>query len=320
MVWLEVTMKHTAFRASGGRAYTPNLTWRTILAGAALGTLFFVASCANKQASGQHATILMRDGTTLTGTVTATSSSEIMLAGDDNATHTIPTTQVKTIEYDDTSAAAASPTQPLATPTRHTSAARTSSDALHEHHYHPTRAAIHTKTYLLPVGTQISVRTEDTIDSATAVEGQTYPAEVTDDVLDANGDVVIPHGSNAQMVIRSASKGGRFHGTSDLVLDLQSISVEGRQYIISTSEVRESGKQGLGANKRTAEFTGGGAAIGAIIGAIAGGGKGAAIGAGAGAGGGALTQILTKGGSVRVPVETVLTFQLDKAVQIVEAK
>src|SRR5205809_6235601 len=130
MVWLEVTMKHTAFRASGGRAYTPNLTWRTILAGAALGTLFFVASCANKQASGQHATILMRDGTTLTGTVTATSSSEIMLAGDDNATHTIPTTQVKTIEYDDTSAAAASPTQPLATPTRHTSSARTSSDAL----------------------------------------------------------------------------------------------------------------------------------------------------------------------------------------------
>ena len=164
------------------------------------------------------------------------------------------------------------------------------------------------------------MRTEDTIDSATAVEGQTYPAEVTDDVLDANGDVVIPHGSNAQMVIRSASKGGRFHGTSDLVLDLQSISVEGRQYIISTSEVRESGKQGLGANKRTAEFTGGGAAIGAIIGAIAGGGKGAAIGAGAGAGGGALTQILTKGGSLRVPVETVLTFQLDKAVQIVEAK
>src|SRR5207244_1939345 len=63
-----------------------------------------------------------------------------------------------------------SPTQPLATPTRHTSSARTSSDALHEHHYHPTRAAIHTKTYLLPVGTQISVRTEDTIDSATAVE------------------------------------------------------------------------------------------------------------------------------------------------------
>jgi hypothetical protein len=313
-------MNHIAFRASGGQAYSSNLIWRNMLAGAALGTLFFLASCANKQASGQHATILMRDGTTLAGTVTATSPSEITLAGDDNAPHTIPMTQVRTIEYDDTSAAPASPTQPGATPTRRASAARAASDALHEHHYHPTRAEIHTKTYLLPVGTQISVRTEDTIDSATAVEGQTYPAEVTDDVLDANRDVGIPHGSNAQLVIRSASKGGRFHGTSDLVLDLQSISVEGQEYVISTSEVRESGKQGLGANKRTAEFTGGGAAIGAIIGAIAGGGKGAAIGAGAGAGGGALTQILTKGGSIRVPVETVLTFRLDKPVQIAEAK
>lgn len=37
------------------------------------------------------------------------------------------------------------------------------------------------------------------------------------------------------------------------------------------------GKQGLGVNKRTAEYTGGASAIGAIIGAIAGGGKRAAI-------------------------------------------
>jgi hypothetical protein len=261
----------------------------------------------------------MRDGTRLTGTVTATSPAEVTLAGDDNTTHTIPMTQVKSIEYDDIATAQTSASQAGAAPTRR-SAARAASDSLHEHHYHPTRTEIHTKTYLLPAGTHVSVRTEDTIDSATAVEGQTYAAEVTDDVLDANSDVVIPHGSNAQIVIRSASKGGRFHGTSDLVMDLQSISVEGQQYLVNTSDVSERGKQGFGANKRTAVFTGGGAALGAIIGAIAGGGKGAAIGAGAGAGGGALTQILTKGGSIRVPVETVLTFQLDKPVQIVEAK
>jgi len=64
----------------------------------------------------------------------------------------------------------------------------------------------------------------------------------------------------------------------------------------------------------------GAAAVGAIIGAIAGGGKGAAIGAGAGAGGGALTQVLTKGGAIKVPAETVLTFQLDKPVKIVKAQ
>ena len=313
-------MNHAAFRAPSAQACTSNRIRRTIFVGATLGTLFFLASCTNKQVSGPHATILMRDGTALSGTVTATSSAEITLAGDDNTTHTVSMTQVKSIEYDDAAGAQTSAKQTGATPTRRASPARAASDSVHEHHYHPAQAEIHTKTYLLPVGTQISVRTEDTINSATAVEGQTYASEIADDVLDANGDVVIPRGSNAQIVIRSASKGGRFHGTSDLVLDLRSISVEGQQYLISTSDVRESGKQGLGANKRTAEYTGGGAALGAIIGAIAGGGKGAAIGAGAGAGGGALTQILTKGGSIRVPAETVLAFQLDKPVQIVEAK
>jgi hypothetical protein len=288
---------------------------RTIFAGAVLGALFFQASCA-KQAPGQHATVLMRDGTTLSGTVTATSPAEVTLTGDDNTTHTVPMTQVKSIQYDD---AAAAQTQAAGGPTGAT-ASRRASESVHEHHYHPTQAEIRTKTYVLAAGTKVSVRTEDAINSASAVEGQTYAAEVTDEVLDADGDVVVPRGSNAQIVIRSASKGGRFRGASDLVLDLQSISVEGQQYTVSTTDLKESGKQGLGANKRTAEYTGGGAALGAIIGAIAGGGKGAAIGAGAGAGGGALTQILTKGGSIKVPAETVLTFQLDKPVKIVEAK
>ena len=286
---------------------------RAIFAGAALCALLLLASCA-KQAPGQHATVLMRDGTTLSGTVTATSPTEVTLTADDNTSHTVPMTQVKSIEYDDAAAGQTSTAQAGGPP------ARRASDAVHEHHYHPTRQEIHTKTYVVPAGTQVSVRTEDTINSATAVEGQTYAAEVTDSVPDANGDVVIPRGSNAEIVIRSASKGGRIRGASDLVLDLQSVSVEGQQYTVSTTDVQEKGRQGVGANKRTAEMTGGGAALGAIIGAIAGGGKGAAIGAGAGAGGGALTQILTKGGSIKVPAETVLTFQLDKPVQIVESK
>lgn len=308
-------MNHAAFSVLCGAACRSNLLRRTIFLSTMFGALFFLASCASKQSTGQHATITMRDGSTLAGTVTATSPSEVTLAGDDNQTHTIPMTQVKSIEYDDTAATQASASQPGTAP-----AAPASSSSAHEHHYHPTQAEIHTKTYVMPAGTKVSVRTEDTIDSGKAAEGQTYAAEVTDDVLDANGDVVIPHGSDALIVIRSASKGGRIRGASDLVLDLQSISVEGQQYTISSTDVRQTGRQGVGANKRTAEFAGGGAAIGAIIGAIAGGGKGAAIGAGAGGGGGALTQILTKGGSIRVPAETVLTFQLDQPVRIVESK
>jgi hypothetical protein len=313
-------MRHMELiRACTRSRTTSNLKRHSILLGVAVSTLLLLVSC-SKPAPKQHATVLMRDGTSLAGTVTATSPAEVTLAGDDNQTHTIPMTQVKSIEYDDAAAAQTSAEQPGAVPAQQTSAARAAREPAHEHHYHPTQSEIRTKTYVVPVGTQISIRTEDTINSANAAEGQTYPGEVTENVLDANGDVVIPHGSDAKLVIRSASKGGRFRGASDLVVDVQSISVEGQEYLISTSDVRQSGKQGLGINKRTAEYSGGAAAVGAIIGAIAGGGKGAAIGAGAGAGAGALTQVLTKGGSIRVPAETVLTFQLDKPVQIVQAK
>ena len=310
-------------RASSERARRSELVWRTLFVGATLAALFFLASCA-KQGSGQHAIVYMRDGSQITGMVTATSPSEITLAGDDKTTHTIPMAQVKSIEYDDAaapgSATSADNSGAGSAPSGSASAARASSARVHEHHYHPTQAEIHTKTYVVPSGTKVAVRTEDTIDSAKAAEGQTYAAEVADDVLDADGNVVIPRGSNAQIVIRSASKGGKIRGASDLVLDLQSVSVEGQEYMVSTVDLQEQGRHGIGANKRTAEMTGGGAALGAIIGAIAGGGKGAAIGAGAGAGGGALTQVLTKGGSIKVPSETVLTFQLDKPVRIVEAK
>lgn len=326
--------------ASGEQTHMPNLIGRTRW-GVTLGTFlllasFLLASCGTQTGSGQHATILMRDGSTLTGTVTATSPAEITVVGDDNAKHTIQMAQVKSIEYDDAPAEQTAAGQPSTsggtsgTPAsggassgsthRRSSASRAKADAMHEEHYHPTQEEIHTKTYVLASGTKVSVRTEETIDSGKAVEGQTFAAEIVDDVLDANGDVVVPRGANAQIVIRSASKGGRFKGTSDLALDLRSIAVGGKEYLVSTTDLTQKGKQGFGVNKRTGEFTGGGAALGAIIGAIAGGGKGAAIGAGAGAGAGAVTQIATKGGAIKVPAETVLTFELDKAVQIVEAK
>jgi hypothetical protein len=258
----------------------------------------------------------MRDGTQVTGSVTDSNSAGITIAGDDGVTRTIPMAQVKMVDY------GSAPAQPAAPPTQAGQAAAPpepapAPDPVHDNHYHPTESAITSKTLALPVGTRISVRNEETIDSAKAVEGQTFAAEVTRDVKDRDGNVVIPRGSNTRIVIRSASKGGRFHGTSDLVLDLQSVSVDGREYELSTVDLAQRGRDGVGVNKRTGEFAGGGAALGAIIGAIAGGGKGAAIGGGSGAGAGALTEVLTKGPAVRVPVESVLTFQLDRPLHLV---
>src|SRR5690348_1944077 len=135
-------------------------------------------------------------------------------------------------------------------------------DSIHDQHYHPPAAAVTSRTLIVPAGREVPVRVEETIDSGKAVEGQTYAAEVTRDVKDEAGDCVIPRGSNAQIVIKSAEKGGRFHGASDLVLDLGSVSVDGRRYSLVTHDIVEKGHDGVGANKRTAEFAGGGAAVG----------------------------------------------------------
>jgi hypothetical protein len=262
----------------------------------------------------------MRDGTAVSGTILSTSTSEVQLTGDDKALHTIPMTQVRSIEYDEAPpVAAATPPAEPAQPGAAATPPTPPPTPKHLDHYHPVESAITTTTYELAPGTEISVRNEETIDSAKAVEGQTFPAELTADARDASGNVVIPRGSNAQIVIRSVSKGGKIKGASDLVLDLSSVSIDGRQYLISTTELTQKGRSGVGANRRTAEFTGGGAAIGAIIGAIAGGGKGAAIGAGSGAGAGAITQILTKG-HIKVPVETILTFKLDRTLRVTATK
>ncbi|HEV3331583.1 MAG TPA: hypothetical protein VG096_11410 [Bryobacteraceae bacterium] len=276
----------------------------------AIASLLLLSSCA-KPTGGQHATVQMRDGTSVSGTVISNSSDEVKIAGDDKVTHTIPMSQVRAIEYSDAAEPVAAPPAPGAP----ASASAPENEPEHHEHRHPTEAAITSKTYMLRAGTSISVRNEDTIDSGKAVEGQTFPAEVTKDVLDAAGNVVIPRGSNALIVIRSATKGGKIRGSSDLVLDLASVSIDGRQYQLNTADLEEKGHSGVGANRRTGEFAGGGAAVGAIIGAIAGGGKGAAVGAGSGAGAGALTQILTKG-TIKVPVETVLTFQLDNPLRV----
>jgi len=274
-------------------------------------SLLFLASCAKQDSATapasadlSHATVVMRDGARLSGTVAASSPTEITLNVDGGAARTIAMKDVRRVDYG-------------ATPTAGSAA---ESVPTHEDHHHAERAAIQSKTLVVPAGTEVPVRTEETIDSDKAVEGQTFAAEVAGNVKDAEGAVVIPLGANATIVIKSASKGGRFRGASDLVLDLRSVSVEGQQYTLDATDVAEKGRSGVGVNKRTGEFGGGGAAVGAIIGAIAGGGKGAAIGAGAGGGAGMLTEILTKGGSIRVPAETVMTFKLDRALKVAEAR
>lgn len=166
----------------------------------------------------------------------------------------------------------------------------------------------------VPRGAEIAVRINDSIDARHPSDSRIYSAVVDRDVTDTSGRVVIPRGSNAELIMRDASD-------TEVVLDLESVDVNGRRYVVDTAEEtvstdRADRRDGVGGNKRTGKFVGGGAVIGSIIGAIAGGGKGAAIGAATGAGAGAVGQTATRGGSVRLPTESLITFRLDRALRV----
>jgi vacuolar-type H+-ATPase subunit E/Vma4/outer membrane lipoprotein SlyB len=168
---------------------------------------------------------------------------------------------------------------------------------------------------IIPSGTQLAVVTNEIIDSRTANEGQRFSAQMDSDVVDSWGNVAIPRGSLVELAIRRATTDG-----NDLTLDVDSVTVAGTRYLVSTGDLTEKGGQGLGANKKTAVMVGGGAALGTLIGAIVGGGKGAAIGAAVGAGAGAGGVVLTKGKAVSVPAETMLNFRLDQDLSLMTGR
>jgi hypothetical protein len=161
---------------------------------------------------------------------------------------------------------------------------------------------------VLGAGTEVVVRTNERIDARNTVEGETFMAQIEENIRDNDGSTAIPRGSDARLVVR------RMENNGDLILDVESITVEGRRYRVSTEDQELESQRG--GNRRIGEFAGGGAVLGAIIGAIAGGGKGAAIGAGAGAGAGAVTGIVTRGKEVHVPAESVIRFRLDRPLRL----
>jgi hypothetical protein len=82
---------------------------------------------------------------------------------------------------------------------------------------------------VLPVGTEVAVRTNERIDSRDVVEGQTFSAQIEEDIRDTDGSVAIPRGSDVRLVTRRVEVNG------DITLDVDSITMAGRRYRVSTS-------------------------------------------------------------------------------------
>ncbi|HXS74869.1 MAG TPA: hypothetical protein VN753_01745 [Terracidiphilus sp.] len=174
-----------------------------------------------------------------------------------------------------------------------------------------TPAVAIAQRHAIPSGTEITVRTDEPIDAdvQNADTSHMYRATVSKDVLGRDGNILVPKGSRAQLAA--------IHDADGLSIDLRAIRINGVRYTVESEDIAASNqKEGVGKNKRTGKYVGGGAVAGALIGAIAGGGKGAAIGALAGGAAGAGAQTLTRGKKLNVPAETNLTFRLQQGIRL----
>lgn len=228
-------------------------------------------------------TLVLRDGTRIEGTMMSLAGRTIAFRHANGTTRRYPTSRVEAVEF-----LSADRANPLAPGGRRLEA---------------------------PAGSELVVRTVEVIDSRNAGAEQTFSATIEEDVTNASGAVVIPARSSAQLMIRQLTSGGAT-GSPEMVLDIGSITIDGRRYQVSTEDMAVGSGTGIGKNKRTAQTVGTGAAVGTIVGAIAGGTRGAAIGVLVGAAGGAGAQVLTRGRDVRVPADTVLRFKLDTLVRL----
>jgi hypothetical protein len=253
-----------------------------------------LAGCAKKSASTdpeQTATVQLTDGGSFSGVVTKSDTSAITLKAANGETRTYPTSQVNSVLYTSGSAPEGSPP--------------------------PTNAQPPAVTLRnLPAATTVTVRNNDTIQAGVAQAGQRFPAVIVRDVIGVDGGIAIPKGSNAMLAVRESRGQGKVKGQSEIVIDLASVEVNGAHYDLETTDVARKGKQGMGKNRRSLKFMGGGAVLGTVIGAVAGGGAGAAIGAASGGAAGAGLQAVTRGKAVRIPAETLLSFRLEDPVSI----
>ncbi|HYI97406.1 MAG TPA: hypothetical protein VEX68_27965 [Bryobacteraceae bacterium] len=165
----------------------------------------------------------------------------------------------------------------------------------------PTRAET-SPSIVIPAGTEISVRTIDSIEGTASGAGQRYKASIDDPVV-VNDQVVIPRGTDCTIEVVALDSG------KEVELRLYDVSVGGKSYA-TASEFAVVKAEGTSKGRKAARRGVGLGALGAGIGALAGGGEAAAIGAIVGGSVGAASAAGSKGKQINIPPETKLSFKL----------
>src|ERR1700745_2826763 len=164
----------------------------------------------------------------------------------------------------------------------------------------------------VPAGTRILIRMIDSIDTTKQKTGYRFTASLETN-LQADNTVVAARGTTVYGQLAQASSAGRMSGSSQIVLELTDIVINGTAYAMSPSTYEVKGK---GEGSKTAKKVFGGAGLGALIGGIAGGGTRVGQGVLAGAAGGTAIAASKKGEQLSIPSESLLEFRLEQPLMI----
>lgn len=160
----------------------------------------------------------------------------------------------------------------------------------------------------ITAGTTLAIRVDQRISVKTSHAGDAFTGEVVEPVLNpADNSVVIPKLAPVGGVVAESHRRGHFKGRSMLELQLTSLTLNGKQYSLTTKDLVESKK---GKGKRSAAMIGGGAGLGMLVGGIATGGVGLVVGGLVGGGAGTAAAGLTGNRDLDIRAESIVHFKL----------
>jgi hypothetical protein len=162
---------------------------------------------------------------------------------------------------------------------------------------------------VVPVGTELDVRLQTTLNSGTAKIEDRFEATTVVD-LEQDAGILIPAGSIVRGVVTDVKSAGRVDRKGSLSLSFDQVTVNGRSYPIRGTVTQTVASGGY---RQDAGKIGTGAVVGGIIGGILGGARGALAGVLIGGGG---VVAATEGEDVDLKPGTVLRMRFDSEVSL----
>jgi hypothetical protein len=164
------------------------------------------------------------------------------------------------------------------------------------------------RIWTIPVGTELDVRLQTALNSATATVEQRFEATTAAD-LKIQGNTVLPAGTVVRGFVGSVRPAGRVNRQGSLTLSFDEIVLKsGPQRMRATVMQALDGKRSEDLSR-----VGTGAVVGAVLGGILGGGKGLLLGVLVGGGG---TIAATDGTDVDLPPGTILRIRIDSPLEV----